>query len=382
MRRAAGVGFVVVALLVAGGLVAAFAALGGTDRLRTGDTTGAAVAEACSDTPTAAQGGAAEAEASTILLSSLDAAACSLGVPREDLVLALGRGDGIEEAARSLGVAPQALQDAVIGSIRTAVDAEDKAGRLTPETALAIRTLLDVIPPDQLLAAVRNEQGACDAVPWKQVDGLREVAAEVGVLTGLRAACTLRVAPLEAVAALADPAGLAGLAARSGRSPAEVEQAVRDAMVASIEQAQQAGALTSTEGSVLGAAARVAPVDRILAIVRGDDDPCTPFPWGKADGQGQVLAEIALIGVVDAACQLKAPTFDVFAALASPEALTALEQSTGKSQDEIDAVLKTGIGKGVDAATEAGAMSGLEALILRAALSQVGVLDLLGRLGG
>ena len=51
MRRAAGVGFVVVALLVAGGLVAAFAALGGTDRLRTGDTTGAAVAEACSDTP-------------------------------------------------------------------------------------------------------------------------------------------------------------------------------------------------------------------------------------------------------------------------------------------------------------------------------------------
>jgi hypothetical protein len=190
------------------------------------------------------------------------------------------------------------------------------------------------------------------------------------------------VAPLEAVAALADPAGLQGLAARAGRDPAEVEQVVRDAMAGSIDQAAQAGALTRTEASVLGAAARVAPVDRILAIVRGDDDPCTPFPWGEADGQGQVLAEIALIGVVDAACRLGAPTFDVFAALADPTALAALEQSTGTSEAEIDTILKAGLGTGIDAATEAGAMSGLEALLLRAALSQVGVLDLLGRLSG
>lgn len=381
MRRAAGTGLVVAALLVAGGLVAAFAALGGVDRLRTADTAAAAAA-ACTAEPSAAQGGAAEAEASTILIAALDDAACSLGVPREDLVLALGRGEGVDGAAQQLGVPPARLQAAVLGSIRETVAAEDAAGRLTPETSLAITTLLDVIPPDQLLAAVRDEQGACAEVPWKQVDGLRAVAAEVGVLTGLRAACALGIAPLEAVAALADPAGLDGLVARSGRSAAEVEAAVRDAMGASIAQAQEAGALTSTEGSVLGAAAKVAPVDRILAIVRGDDDPCAPFPWGEADGQGEVLAEVALIGVVDAACQLQAPTFDVFAALASPEALTALEQSTGKSEGEIDDALKAGLDKAIGVASDAGAMSGLEALLLRAALSQVGVLDLLGRLSG
>ena len=381
MRRAAGITLVVAALAVGIGLVGAFAALGGTDRLRADDPATSAAA-ACAGTATQAQGDAAEAEASTILIASLDDAACALGVPREDLVLALGRGEGVDGAAKMLGVPPQRLEDEVLGAIRGTVAAEDAAGRLTPETALAIKTLLDVIPPDQLLAAVRDEQGSCAEVPWKPVAGLREVAAEVGVLTALRAACALRIAPLEAVAALADPAGLAGLAARADRSPAEVESAVRTAMAASIEQAQAAGALTGTEGAVLGAAARVAPVDRILAIVRGDDDPCTPFPWGSADGQGQVLAEVALIGVVNAACTLQAPTFDVFAALASPEALTALQQSTGKTEQEIDEALKAGLGTGIDAATEAGAMSGLEALLLRAALSQVGVLDLLGRLSG
>ena len=112
-------------------------------------------------------------------------------------------------------------------------------------------------------------------------------------------------------------------------------------MVASIEQAQQAGALSGTEGSVLGAAAAVAPVDRILAIVRGDDDPCEPFPWSTTSSTSQALAEVALIGVVDAACQLQAPTFDVFAALANPSELATLEQTTGKSEEEINAAIKS-----------------------------------------
>ena len=377
--RRAGLVLVLVAALVGGGLVVAFAALGGTDRLR-GEAT--ATADPCTAKVPAGSGGAMEAEASTILLTSLDRAACSLKVPREDLVLALGQGDGIAGAAAQLGVTPAALSDAVLGAIRQTTADEAAAGRLTPTTELAIQTLIDVVPPEQLLAAVRDDKGACAALPWKQESSLKQIAAEVGVLTGLRAACALHVAPIEAVSALADPAGLQGLAARSGKSQAEVEQAVRAAMVASIQQAQQAGALTSTEGSVLGAAARVAPVDRILAIVRGDDDPCSPFPWSKTSTTGQALAEVAMIGVVDAACQLGAPTFDVFAALANPAELTTLEQTTGKSEDEINAAIKSGLQKGLSEGQDAGDVSGLVAFGLNLALSQANVLDLLSNFVG
>ena len=378
MRRG-GLLLVLLALIAGGGLIMGFVALGGTDRLR---TQVAASADPWTAPVPAGQGGAAEVEATAILLGSLNAAACTLGVPRADLVLALGRGDGIDDAAQQLGVAPQALEDAVLGALTTAIDEEEAAGRLTPTTALAVRTLIDVVPADQLLAAVRNDSGACAELPWKPVDGLAAVTAEIGVLTGLRAACTLGVAPIDAVSALADPAGLQGLAERSGRPPAEVEAAVRTAMVASIEQAQAAGALAGSEGSILGAAASVAPVDRILAIVRGDDDPCEPFPWSPTSATSEALAQVALIGVVDAACQLGAPTFDVFSALADPAALATLEQSTGASEEEVNAAIKSGLGKGLAAGQDAGDVSGLIAFGLNLALSQANVLDLLGNFVG
>jgi hypothetical protein len=378
MRRS-GLLLLLVAVLASTGLLAGFVALGGTDRLQAEAT---ASSDPCAAPTPSSTGSPEEIEASAILLTSLDEAACTLGVPREELVLALGRGDGVAGAAGQLGVAPEALQEAVFGAIIATVDEEEAAGRLTPTTALAVRTLIDVVPADQLLAAVRNESGACRELPWKQVDGLEAIAAEVGVLTGLRAACALEVAPIEAVSALADPAGLEGLAERSGRSPAVVEQAVREAMVASIEQAEQAGALSGTEGTILGAAASVAPVERILAIVRGDDDPCTPFPWSPTSATGEALAQVAVIGIVAAACQLNAPTFDVFAALANPAELAALEQSTGASQEEIDTAIKNGLQSGLTAGQDAGDVSGLVACGLNLALSQANVLDLLANFVG
>jgi hypothetical protein len=91
---------------------------------------------------------------------------------------------------------------------------------------------------------------------------------------------------------------------------------------------------------------------------------------------------VALIGVVDAACQLGAPTFDVFSALADPAALVALEQSTGASEAEVNAAIKSGLGKGLAAGQDAGDVSGLIAFGLNLALSQANVLDLLGNFVG
>jgi hypothetical protein len=133
---------------------------------------------------------------------------------------------------------------------------------------------------------------------------------------------------------------------------------------------------------VLGSAARVAPVDRLLAIVRGDDDPCAPFPWPGSESRSEALAAIVLIGVVDAACRLDVPTFDAFAALADPAELQALIETSGRSEAEIEEALKAGLDRGVAEAEAAGGISGLEALLLRAVLSQVGILDLLNALSG
>ncbi len=375
--RGGSTALVVVAALLAGGLVAGFVALGGAERLTAEPAQARAIdCDALGD-PGDTGGDALEAEAGRILLLALDDASCRLDVPREDLVLALGRGAGLADAAADLGVAPAALEQAVLGSIGDAVDAEEAAGRLSGTTALAVRTLVAVVPPDRLLAAVRGQGGACGEVPWKEVTGLEAVAAEIGVLTGLRAACALEIAPLEAVAALADPAGIDGLAARSGLPRPEVEAIVRTAIGESVAQAADAGALTPTEGSVLGTAAAVAPIDRLLAIVRGDDDPCAPFPWPGGDGRAQALAAIALLGVVDAACTLDVPTFDAFAALSSQEGLDALLADSGRTQAEVEDALRAGLDKAVVEALGADAISGVEALLLRGVLSQVDVLGAL-----
>jgi len=352
--------------------------VGGVERLRAQEARAAApTAAECAEGEAEQVGDAAEALAAAILLASIRDASCRLGVPREDLVLALGRAGSLAAAAADLGVEPAVLEQAVLGAIGDQVDAAEDDGRLTPATALAVRTLVDVVPPDRLLAAARGGGDACGELPWKPVETLDEVAAQIGVKTGLRTACALGIAPLEAVAALADPTGLEGLETRSGRSAEEVTQAVRDAIGASVVEAEGAGALTATEATVLGAAARVAPVERLLAIVRGDDDPCAPFPWPGSTSRGEALAAVVLIGAVDAACALDVPTFEVFSALASQAELDQLLAQTGITQIELEDALRAGLGQGLDEAQAADAISGIEALLLRAVLSQVGILDLL-----
>lgn len=378
--RAGGVAIVVIALVLAGGLVGGYAALGGADRWSVAE---AAASDPCAERePIEGGGSGGEIEAARILLTSLDGAACELGVPREDLLLALGREPDLAAASTALGVPEVRLEEAVLGAISAAVAEEQSAGRLPPLAGTAIDLLLQVVPANQLLSTVRGEQDDCLEPTWVDVATLDEVAAQIAVFTGLYAACDLGIAPLEAVAALADPTGIDGLADRSGRSVPEVEEAVRSDIERAVDAATAAGALSAAEGSVLGAAARVAPVDRLLAIVRGDDDPCAPFGWPGSATRGEALAAIALIGVVDAACALGAPTFDVFAALADEQELVALEQTSGRSRAEIEAALQAGLEQGVTEADDAGAISGIEALLLRAVLSQVGVLDILGNLVG
>jgi len=369
-----------IALLLGGGLGGVYVALGGTDRWQ--ESTVAAADPCAGDAATVVAETGGEGEAARILLAALDGAACELRVARADLLLALGREPDLASAADELGLPERDLERALLGAIGQAVEEEQSAGRLPPIAGTAIDLLLRVVPANQLLAAVRGDRTGCLEPAWVDVPTLDEVAAEIAVFTGLYAACDLGIAPLEAVAALADPNGVEGLASRSGRSVSDVEAVVRGNIERAVEDATVAGALTPTEGSVLGAAARVAPVDRLLAIVRGDDDPCAPFSWPGSTTRGEALAAIALIGVVDAACELRVPTFDLFAALADEGELRAVEASSGRDRAEIERALQAGLAEGVAAAQTAGAIGGLEAFILQAVLSQVGVLDVLGNLVG
>ena len=134
MRRAVGA-----ATVAAVALVAVYAALGGggydVDRppdpcdRRASDTRSGAVAAA-----------------ERVALNALGGAACELGISRERLVLVLtGEVDPPE------GMTEEARSDAFRTGLRTAVDEEERAGRLGGTEAFLLRGAIDIAPVDAVL---------------------------------------------------------------------------------------------------------------------------------------------------------------------------------------------------------------------------------------
>ena len=91
-----------------------------------------------------------------IALSALDGAACTLGVSREELVLAFADDDTLDEFGETHGIsrddAERALRD---GMLRALDDAED-AGALTGTTAAIVRAAVERIPARLVLDALEQ----------------------------------------------------------------------------------------------------------------------------------------------------------------------------------------------------------------------------------
>lgn len=93
-----------------------------------------------------------------IALSSLDGAACELGVSREELALALADDGELASFGREHDVDQQRLETVMRSGLQRAVRDGQRAGALTPLTAVLASQGIDRIPLDRLIEAYRTGQ--------------------------------------------------------------------------------------------------------------------------------------------------------------------------------------------------------------------------------
>jgi hypothetical protein len=126
------------AVLVSAALLAGYLALGG------GDFEPAGPQPPCGRQAAESVDGGLTGTAERIGLNALNATACDLGIPRERLLLSLA-------GETELDIDPQRRTDAFRGGLRTAIDAEERAGRLGGTQAFLLRQAVNFLPVDALI---------------------------------------------------------------------------------------------------------------------------------------------------------------------------------------------------------------------------------------
>jgi hypothetical protein len=135
------IGFAVAA---SAALVGAYLALGGASYAP------AKVADPCAQRDWRDPSGFQEV-AEQIILSSVDGAACELGVSREEVVLAFANRDSLQRFAREQGVGTDELEVLARSGLARAIADAERAGALDPSRADLIRGLVRRIPIAELL---------------------------------------------------------------------------------------------------------------------------------------------------------------------------------------------------------------------------------------
>jgi hypothetical protein len=132
------------AVAASAALVAAYLALGGASYAP------AKVADPCAQRDWRDPSGFQEV-AEQIILSSVDGAACELGVSREEVVLAFANRDSLQRFAREQGVGTDELEVLARSGLARAIADAERAGALDPSRADQIRGLVRRIPIAELL---------------------------------------------------------------------------------------------------------------------------------------------------------------------------------------------------------------------------------------
>ena len=111
-----------------------------------------------------------------IALSSLDGAACELGVPREELALAIADEDATDEFAAENGINSERIEDAVRAGLIRAVDDAAAAGRIDGLEESILRRVAENAPVGPTIDALR-------ALPGD--DDIQALLERIGQLEGL-----------------------------------------------------------------------------------------------------------------------------------------------------------------------------------------------------
>jgi len=150
-----GAALIAIAVILSAGLLSVQMANGGADFVP------AAPADPCQDRNRPV-GTDLEALGEAIVLTGIDEAACTLGVSRERLVLALPSKTDRAELARELGTDERGLALALKNGLRTGVDRLDKSGKLPKISAL--------LP--EIADELGISQGLVDLIPDSVVDSV------------------------------------------------------------------------------------------------------------------------------------------------------------------------------------------------------------------
>jgi hypothetical protein len=292
-------------------------------------------------------------------------------------VVAVSSTDALGALATAAGTDRPAVDAAIKDGVRAALDSATEAGALDADTSEVVHAVVDVVPVERVIATIRGDTSACEPLAWQPGGDTTLVAAQIGVIAALKGACALDVPIEELLVDLADPDGVQALAASSGRTPEEVDPIARDAVRQAIDEAQANGAFTGTIAGALKDVVEVVPLDRLFATIRGEDTSCLEPAWRPTDSTTQLMAEIALIGLADAACKLEKPLVDLASALASAQALDAYVESEGLDRGQVEAALRDGLNKGVDMAEDNDAFGGITGFLLEQTIDNAPVLDVL-----
>ena len=142
--------------LLVGGAIAAAAALVGIYLALGGSSyEPRPVADPCAEREWRSPGDPAEA-AEQFALSSLDGAACKLGVSREELALALATEESREQFAREHDISDERFEDAVRAGLLRAIDDAERADALGPVPAPALREIAMRIPVDEAVRLIED----------------------------------------------------------------------------------------------------------------------------------------------------------------------------------------------------------------------------------
>jgi hypothetical protein len=101
-----------------------------------------------------------EDTAQQLAFSTLDGAACDLGVSREELTRALASDEATDEFLAENDISREQFDEAIRSGLQRAVDDAENAGAIDPLVASGIRTAIRFLPVSQLIPLIQEASSA------------------------------------------------------------------------------------------------------------------------------------------------------------------------------------------------------------------------------
>jgi len=128
--------------------------------------------------------------------------------------------------------------------------------------------------------------------------------------------------------------------------------------------------------AVVAAAVIAAVLVGVYALAGGADyapaatpDPCTPRHWPKTNGLSDIETQVAVSALGGAACTLGVSREELTLAFTDQSRLNAFAKKHGFSKGRIDDAARAGLNRAIDDGEHSGAINGVEAFLLRAAVA-------------